>query len=235
MTTPEAEAALHHLSHSALFGALSEPDRQAVVSLMRPLTFATGQLIFSRGDRGNGVYLVLSGRVRLSILTADGREISLSHAAEGAVFGEIAALDGGERSLDATAISPVKVLVLSQTALMKTINDNQRVTQAVIRFLCDRLRRNASNLEAVALHAVETRLARFLLSAIEEQHAGAVPSTCTLSLGISQSEIGMLIGASRPKVNAAFAVLDGEGAIKRKGADLRCNLGALRRCAAYDL
>lgn len=234
MATSDAEVALDHLGRSTLFGVLSEDDRRAIVALMRPVGFSTGQLIFSRGDKGNGVYLVLGGRVRLSVLTADGREISLNHASDGAVFGEIAALDGGERSADATAISPVKTLVLSQAALVKLIGENQRVAMAAIRFLCARLRRNAVNLEAIALHSIEVRLARFLLSVIEERSSGLTQPSISFALGISQSEIGLLIGASRPKVNLAFAVLEGEGAIKRNGSEFRFSLGALRRCAAYD-
>ena len=57
--------------------------------------FTTGQLIFPRGDDAKELYLVENGRVRLSILTAEGRELSLAHATDGGIFGEIAVLDGG--------------------------------------------------------------------------------------------------------------------------------------------
>jgi CRP-like cAMP-binding protein len=62
------------------------------------VAFDPSQVIFARGDAGREIYLVVSGRVRLSVLTAEGRELSFAHAEAGAIFGEIAMLDGGPRS-----------------------------------------------------------------------------------------------------------------------------------------
>ena len=80
-------------------------DRKAVAREMRPEAYDAGQVMYSRGDPGRDVYLVTAGRVRLSVLTVEGRELSFSHAEAGAVFGEIAALDGGARTADATAVT----------------------------------------------------------------------------------------------------------------------------------
>ncbi|MEI9900169.1 MAG: cyclic nucleotide-binding domain-containing protein [Hyphomicrobium sp.] len=81
---------------------------------MREVAFEPSQVIFTRGDAGREIYLVVSGRVRISVLTAEGRELSFAHAEPGAIFGEIAMLDGGPRSADATAVNKVSALCLSK-------------------------------------------------------------------------------------------------------------------------
>lgn len=226
--------ALDYLARSSFFGPLQEMDRRAVLARMRPVDFDAGQLIFSRGDPGTDVYLVLSGSVRLSVLTVDGREFSLALAAEGSVFGEIAALDGRERTADATAITPVKTLLLPKAALAALIQENPRVSSAAINFLCARLRETDLKLEVVALQSVEVRLAWFLLASLERQSADATTGKVSLNLGISQTEIGLLIGATRPKVNGALVQLESRRTISRTSAGLVCDIDALRRIVDHE-
>ena len=130
-------------------------------------------MIFSRGDPAREMYLVLEGKVRLSILTSDGRELSFAHAGPGNIFGEIATLDGGERTASATAINRVQAMALPQRAMMELIENNPKVAVAAIRFLCTRLRETDQRLEAIALHRIEVRLARLLLSALKLQSTTA--------------------------------------------------------------
>ena len=96
------------LGNTQLFGSLEETDQRAVADEMREVSFATNQVIFARGDAGREIYLVVNGRVRLSVLSAEGRELSFAHAEPGAIFGEIAMLDGGTRTADATAFNRVE-------------------------------------------------------------------------------------------------------------------------------
>lgn len=215
------------LGSTPQFGSLGLADRQQVAARMRPVAFANGQLIFSRGDTTRDIYLVLDGRVRLSILTGEGRELSLTHATPGTLFGEIACLDGGPRTANATAITPVKVLLLPHAAMAALMETNPRIANAMVQFLCSRLRQTDDKLEAIALHPIEVRLARFLMSAILLQSPGASGKRVPLDLKMSQSEVGLLIGASRPKVNSALMALEDTGAVTRDGTKLVCDMDAL--------
>ena len=76
----EAQTAVHLLGRTSLFGSLNEADRAAIAARMRRVQFLPEQMIFSRGDPGREIYLVLEGRIRLSILSSDGRELSFAHA-----------------------------------------------------------------------------------------------------------------------------------------------------------
>jgi CRP-like cAMP-binding protein len=106
------------LAISAVFGSLAASDRDAIASCMLRMHFEPGHVIFSRGDLAREMYLVLEGKVRLSVLTSDARELSFAHAGPGNIFGEIAALDGGERTASATAINRVQVMALPQRAIL---------------------------------------------------------------------------------------------------------------------
>jgi CRP/FNR family cyclic AMP-dependent transcriptional regulator len=229
----ELPAVADMLGKSELFGPLSDADRATIAGRMRRVEFTPDQMIFSRGDPGRDIYLVMEGRIRLSILSSDGRELSFAHAGPGSIFGEIATLDGGERTAGATAISRVKAMALPQKALLDLIEGNAKLATAAIRFLCARLRETDQRLEAIALHRIEVRLARLILSALKSQPA-AKGGKVSLDLGMSQSELALLIGASRPKVNIALTMLEEMGAITRTGTSLSCDVAVLESVADME-
>lgn len=230
----EPRSVVELLGRTALFGSLSEADRQAIASRMRRVQFEPDQMIFSRGDPGREIYLVIQGRIRLSVLSSDGRELSLDHAAPGSIFGEIATLDGGERTAGATAITRVQAMALPQKALLELIESNPKVALAAICFLCSRLRDTDQRLEAIALHRIEVRLARLMLSAMRLKTPGVKGEQVPLDLGMSQGELALLIGASRPKVNVALTMLEDMGAIARTGSKLTCNTSVLESIADME-
>jgi CRP/FNR family cyclic AMP-dependent transcriptional regulator len=108
------------------------------------------------------------------------------------------------------------------------------VAQAAIRFLCTRLRETDQRLEAIALHRIEVRLARLLLSALRLQEPASAGQNVALDLGMSQGELALLIGASRPKVNIALTLLQDMGAITRNGSKLSCNTEVLQSIAEME-
>jgi CRP/FNR family transcriptional regulator, cyclic AMP receptor protein len=219
------------LGQAALFGTLSESDRVVIAGRMQRVRFEANQMIFSRGDSGREIYLVVEGRIRLSVFSNDGREVSFDNAGPGNIFGEIAALDGGERTASATAITRVEAMVLPQRALIELLESNPRFAIAAVRFLCARLRDTDQRLEAVALHRIEVRLARLMLSALRLQTPPRQGTDVPLDLGISQGEMALLIGASRPKVNIALTALENMGAIRRSGSKLTCDVAVLESIA----
>ena len=234
MSNSGEDARVKLLAGTALFGSLSVPDIAAVAQVLRPAAFTSGQLIFSRGDDGRDIYFVTEGRVRLSILSGDGRELSLIHAAVGDVFGEIAALDAGQRSADATALTAVKGFNLPQGALKTLLETNPRISAAAIRFLCQRIRETNEKLEAIALHPIEVRLARFLMAAVALQKLTPKNGRVVIDLAMSQGELALLVGASRPKVNIALTWLEAQGAIIKEASRVTCILAVLEDLAAGE-
>ncbi len=225
------DVAAEMLSKTALFRPLETEDRRAVVQEMRELVFDTNQAIFARGDQGKDIFFVMTGRVRLSVLTPEGRELSFAHAEAGHIFGEIAVLDGGTRTADATAVTKVQALGLSKVSLLRLMQTRPVVNEGVIKFLCNRVREADQQLEGIALYPIETRLARFFLAAAKQKGPVKQGSKVVLDLPISQSELALLIGASRPKVNAALALLETNKAIIKSDGQFTCDVDELENLA----
>src|SRR6476620_1200962 len=139
------------LGRTDLFRSLSEVDRGAVAAQMREATYAPGQLIFGRGDAGEEMHLVVEGRVRLSVLSAEGRVLSFGHASRGDIFGEIEKLDGQERTADATALTQVTTMLLPRASLRRLMEAKPLLAHAAVAFLCRRLRATSEQIEAIAL------------------------------------------------------------------------------------
>ena len=223
-----------HLARTDLFGGLDAQQRSDVAKAMRDVSFTAGQVIFSRGDPGRDVYLVLDGKVRISVVTVEGRELAFSMATFGSIFGEIAALDGGTRTAFATATTAVKAATLSHVEFKRFTTTMPALGEAVIKLLCRRLRDADQQLEGVALHRIEVRLARYLVGLIQQHDPHFKSARAVLEIGMSQSELALLIGATRPKVNAALAALEDTGAITRTDQRITCEVEELRAIAEVE-
>src|ERR1700759_189107 len=202
------------LARTDLFKGLSADELAACIPSFRETRFKKGQALFVRGESATGLYLVADGRVRLAIATEDGRELSWRHATAGELLGEIAALDGGTRSADATALTAVTAYRLDQADFRKLWRERPALSGRLVAFLCGRLRDTSGQLESIALHPLHVRLARFFLVALGNRKPEA-GKRLPLELGMSQSELALLLGASRPKINEALGKLEETGAINR--------------------
>jgi CRP/FNR family cyclic AMP-dependent transcriptional regulator len=140
-------------------------------------------------------------------------------------------LDGGQRTADATAVTKVEALTLSKSSIVKLMETRTGLRDAVIRFLCKRVRDADQQLEGIALYPIEARLARFFLAAVRQKAGPDAEGDVILDLPISQSELALLIGASRPKVNAALALLEDQGALDRADGKFTCHIEQLEDIA----
>jgi CRP/FNR family transcriptional regulator, cyclic AMP receptor protein len=227
------EQLLSLLARTDLFGSFPPDELAACAAAFRLLRFDKGTVLFARGDPGAHLYIVAQGRVRLAITSEEGRELSFRHAAAGDLFGEIAALDGSQRTADATALSDVAVYALERSALRRLWSERPGISAHVIAFLCRRLRETSGQLEAIALYPLDVRLARFLLLALGSREP-ARGKRIPLELGFSQSELAQLLGASRPKVNTALGMLENAGAINRTLDRIFCDPVKLAQIARQD-
>jgi CRP/FNR family cyclic AMP-dependent transcriptional regulator len=230
---PDENAIISLLARTHLFRGLASTDLSACAAAFRPAHFAKNETLFSRGETGNRLYLIADGRVRIALVTDEGRELSFRHATTGDLVGEIAALDGEPRSADASALSAVRAFSLERVALTDLCTSHPAVLTALVRYLCRRIRDTSSQLEAIALYPIEIRLARFLLVALGGRKAES-GKRVPLDLGFSQTELAQLLGASRPKVNAALGWLEENDAIKRTIDRIFCDPQKLSQIAQGD-
>jgi CRP-like cAMP-binding protein len=222
-------SALDHLRAVDLLRDFDDTSLQAVATAAQRRQYRALQTIFLRGDPADGMFIVADGVVRLSITTAEGRELTLRHVSAGTAFGEIAMLDGGPRSADATALQPSALLFIARSHFQAIIKTRPDLANGIIRRLCAQLRRTTDQLEAIALMPLERRLARLFLSFARA--AGASSGRIDLPLELSQSELASLIAASRPKVNQILVAWNTAAVASHTPAGLALNIDALQLIA----
>jgi CRP/FNR family cyclic AMP-dependent transcriptional regulator len=190
------------LRRSPLFSCLGDKETDAILARANVARYAAGQEIFAKGDPGNSMMAVLRGRVQISAPAADGRQMVLTIMHEGDVFGEIALLDGKERTADATALTDCELLVVPRGPFLELLERRPDIGIALLVVLCDRLRRTDERIEDLAFLDLETRIAKTLLRlAIEAETESEVFASSRFGVKISQRALGELVGGSRESVN----------------------------------
>jgi CRP-like cAMP-binding protein len=219
--SPETRRLLDKVAFLSLVPGAAK-DRLAEIA--RPARYAAGQVLFRRGDPGEGMLILLDGVVRLHLATAAGRELSLGLIGPGEPIGEVALVDGGPRSADATALYLVSALMLRHADAAALIAQDAALASALLRTLAARLRRTTDQVEAVGLRGLPQRLAATLLQLSTVDPSGLVR--------LPQGQIAFLIAATRPKVNAALAEFRALRLVEPVPAGLRLlNRDALRALA----
>jgi CRP/FNR family cyclic AMP-dependent transcriptional regulator len=124
-----------------LFSSLDDSAAKQLRSLLRVQSTETGTAIFHAGDSGDSLYLIESGRVRISITDDESRPVILAELAAGDFFGEMALIDGKPRSADATVIDDARVAVLAREDFLSFVRSNADVAMEMISAVSHRLRR----------------------------------------------------------------------------------------------
>lgn len=223
-----ATAALAAIDRLALFAGVPEAARRRLAAAARPVRWREGETIFRRGEAGtDGMLIVLDGMVRVHLVNAAGRELTLALVGPGEPIGEIALIDGGPRSADVTALTPVSGLMLRHADAAAVLEADIGAARALLRTLAGRLRRTTDQVEAVGLRSLAQRLAGALVSLAKADPAGLVR--------LSQGQLASLVAATRPKVNAALAELRARGLVEPARAGLRVpDPAALRALAESE-
>jgi CRP/FNR family cyclic AMP-dependent transcriptional regulator len=166
-------------------------------SYMKTRRVARGTTIFAKGDPGSGLMGVLAGAVKVSVASADGKDIVLNVFREGDIFGEIALLDGRPRTADATAMSDCELIVIERRDFVPFLSSQPEVMLKFIEILCSRLRRTSEQVQDITFLNLPTRLAKTLLQLTGGVQGSATPSKAS----ITQREISQMIGMSRESTN----------------------------------
>lgn len=206
------------LAAHSLFADCQSHELSEIIKRGQHRSYKRGQEMMAQGDQGSSLFIVLSGLARVSMVAANGREIILDYAEPGAVLGEIAFLDGGERTASVHAVDPVEALCLSRPAFDDVVARHPGLSMRLLEAMARRLRQTNSVIEAERAYASGPRLARFLLrlmmSAEDDRSHGGEGR---LKLDMSQSELGNFAGMSREQINRQLAAWAETGVIALKG------------------
>jgi CRP/FNR family cyclic AMP-dependent transcriptional regulator len=203
------------LLSSPLFNAL---PREAVDDILLQATerfVRRGQTVFQKGDEGSYLVAVLTGRIRISATSPEGREVTLNMIDAGEVFGEIALLDGKSRSADATAIEDSHLMMVERRHFLPHLMSNHDLMLRLIDLLCERLRDASETLGNFAMLDIPGRLARKLLS-LAAEYGHAADGRIRLEIRLSHTDLGRFVGCSRETVNKQMRAWEEEGIVARE-------------------
>ena len=204
MAQPQRDMRRAALRASPLFQAMQPEELDAILEFATERRVRRGQIVLQKGDSGSSMMAVLTGRMRISSVNAEGKEITLNVINPGQVFGEIALLDSQPRSADATAIEDTTLLVVERRHFMPFLASNQNLTLRMLAVLCERLRSTSIALEQIALFDLEARLARLILK-LSADYGKATADGIRIELKLSQRDISNLVAATRESVNKQLA------------------------------
>ena len=192
-------------------------------------TLKRGATLFSKGDPGNSLYAVISGTVKMSISSPDGRNAILNIVGPGEIFGEIALLDGQPRSTDAIANSNCELFVIDRREFIPFVKAQPALAMKFIELLCERLRSTSDQVEQIILQNLPGRLASALLR-LSEKHTSAAPQGRTIA--ITQQEISEMVGMTRESINKQLRAWAGRDWVRLEhGAIVVLNAEMLRETA----
>ena len=141
MNNPTTEMTLESLRSVPLFASLDDDTATELRSLLTSRQVTSGKQLFKKGESGDAMYLIESGKVRISITDEDGKEVTLAELAQGDFFGEMALIDGRQRSADALVFEDARFAVLSRKAFLSFVRSSPDVALEMLAALTDRLRR----------------------------------------------------------------------------------------------
>jgi CRP/FNR family cyclic AMP-dependent transcriptional regulator len=124
-----------------IFTALDDAAVEELCTLLTPAEFEAGKQLFHIGDAGDAMYLIEQGRVRISIIDADGRDVTLAELGTGDFFGEMAIIDGHGRSANAIVAEHARLAVLTRENFLTFVSSDARIVLEMLSAITNRLRR----------------------------------------------------------------------------------------------
>ncbi|HXB48123.1 MAG TPA: Crp/Fnr family transcriptional regulator [Streptosporangiaceae bacterium] len=201
------------LSETPLFEALSVEDAIALRRGIIDVQLDRGERLFSEGDDGEKLYIILAGKIKLTKAAPDGRENLLSVHGPGEMFGELSLFDPIPRTSSATAVTSARLAGLAHDDLRAWLSTRPEVAMHLLQALAQRLRRINDVKADLVFTDVPGRVAKALLD-LAERFGVQTPEGVQVNHDLTQEELAQLVGASRETVNKALADFTARGWIQ---------------------
>jgi len=172
-----------------------------------------GDILFHEGDRGDRLYVIGEGKIKLGLTSNDGRENLLAILGPGEMFGELSLFDPGARTATATAVAETQLIALGHEDLDSFLSGRPAVATTMLAALARRLRRTNETLSDLVFTDVPGRVAKALLD-LSNRFGRSSEEGILVAHDLTQEELAQLVGASRETVNKALADFATRGWIK---------------------
>ena len=194
-------------------GSLSAPQQEDLMGRGRRQRYRRGASLFVEGASSQRVFLLLSGRVKIWLLTEDGREVVLAMRAPGDLLGELSFLDGHPHSASASTVEPAEALVIAASDFRAFLEAQPAVAMKMLELLSRRLRDSDEKRTEFAAFDTVGRVARRLVE-LADRFGDAGEAGIRITLPMTQEELAGWTGASREAVSKALGTLRSLGWIE---------------------
>src|SRR6516164_1646242 len=214
------------LKMNPMFADLGADELQRLSNLCHTQHLENGEMLFQKGDRGDALFGVRRGQIRIETGASDGSRLTLNFMGPGDLFGEVAVLDGQNRTADAAAGEASELFVLRREDFIGFLEREPKVAIKIIMLLCQRIRWQSERMEESVLHPLPVRLARRLV---------ALAADFGSEVHISQEQLGIFVGAARESVNRQLQAWRKEGILDlQRGRILLQNMSRLTAIARNE-
>jgi CRP-like cAMP-binding protein len=207
---------LRTTDNTAFLWALTPDELEALTDLGRRQRYPKGGPMFVEGEQSDRVLAILDGRVKVSVVTPDGKEVVLAVRGPGDLLGELAFIDGEPRSATATALDPVSSVVVSAADFTRFLESHPRVALLLLRMVSRRLRDADNKRAEFAAFDTVGRVASRLLELAERFGEASGANGILITLPLTQEELAGWTGSSREAVSKALSALRAVGFIETK-------------------
>ena len=212
-------SSVQHLRNVPIFSDLKDSDLNIISDKMISRAYKKGQMILLEESQGETFFIIVSGAVKVTRLSDDGREVILAILGESDFFGEMSLLDGEGRSANIVANEDAEVLTLSRRDFLDCLETYPKIAIALLEELAIRLRKSDQHIESLSLsdseHRIEITLIRFA------QELGTIKQgDVKISNLPFQQDIANMAGTSRETVSRTLKLLEEKDLIKKEGKDL---------------
>jgi CRP-like cAMP-binding protein len=204
------------LAKAGLLQGVSPEDATALAAQFEYLDVPKGAVVFSEGEQGDSLYIVLAGKIKLGRRTADGRESLVAVMGPSDEFGELSMFDPGPRTATAVAVTDARLARMPKQALRIWIANRPQIAEQLLRVLARRLRRTNNMLADLIFTDVPGRVAKQLLQ-LSQRFGSMEGGHLRVTHDLTQEELAQLVGASRETVNKALADFAHRGWVRLEG------------------
>ena len=198
-----------------LFSSVPDDQLRTLAMVVTRKSLARGATVMVAGDQTDSLYIILSGRLKVMMSDAEGKEVILSILGPGEFFGEMGLIDDSPRSASVVGIEPCELLAIAKRDFNKCLAENFEMAMAVMRGLVRRLREADRKIGSLALLDVYGRVARLLLDMAEN-----VDGQKMVTKRLPKQDIAKMIGASREMVSRVMKDLQLGGYIEMRGSSI---------------
>jgi len=196
------------------FAGLDHDALERLAGSMRSRRFRRGEVIFHLGDPGDALFVIVSGDVKISLPSETGEEAILATIGRGAVFGELALLDGAPRSASATALTATETVVLPRERFRELIANEAGVRDALLASIAGELRRLTTHVEELHFLDITGRLAARLVRLAQDGGNRLPDGSIRLQANLTQGDLAAMVGCTRQSVNKLLGEFTDGGLIR---------------------